>query len=71
MIDINLVLSLLMWIFALLIYASCRGSRINQWCTIGILVFSIGSFKEYLIFNVFAHISSLSPQFPAYAGEAV
>ncbi|PST32103.1 MULTISPECIES: sensor histidine kinase [Enterocloster] len=71
MIDINLVLSLLMWIFALLIYASCRGSRINQWCTIGILVFSIGSFKEYLFFNVFAHISSLSPQFPAYAGEAV
>lgn len=67
MIDINLVLSLLMWIFALLIYASCRGSRINQWCTIGILVFSIGSFKEYLFFSLFTHL----PLLPSAVGTAV
>ena len=51
-IDINMVLTVFMWVFSLLIFISNRKSSTNRWCSLGIIIFSLGGLKEYFLFSL-------------------
>lgn len=50
--NISLIFTICLWLFALLIFISGRKNRVNQWCAAAILIFSIGTFKEYFFFSL-------------------
>lgn len=48
---INLLFTILIWIFLLIVLLSNRTSKVNQWCFISGMIFSLGVFKEYFFFD--------------------
>jgi signal transduction histidine kinase len=47
-----MIFTLLLWSFMLLIYFSAKNSKTNRWCVISIFVFSLGTLKEYLYYDL-------------------
>lgn len=47
-----MVFTLLIWLLLFLIYISDKHNKINQWCAISGIFFSLGTLKEYLYFEL-------------------
>ena len=50
----------LLWALVLIIYFSDKRSKINQWCALSGLVFSLGPFKEYFFFDLAPSVAARS-----------
>lgn len=48
-----LLFTLLIWVLFFLVYLGNRHNRLNRWCFISGMCFSMGVFKEYLYFTLF------------------
>ncbi len=48
-----LLFTVLIWVLFLLIFLGNSKSRLNQWCSLSGICFSLGVFKEYLYFTLF------------------
>lgn len=49
---VNLLFTLLLWTFFLIIFLSNHKNKINQWCFISGMIFSLGVLKEYFFFDL-------------------
>lgn len=47
-----MIFTALLWLLSLIIYLSDRRSKTNRWCAVSGLLFSLGTFKEYLFYDV-------------------
>lgn len=47
-----MVFTLILWVFMLLIYFSSPNNKTNQWCAITFFIFSLGTFKEFLFYDL-------------------
>lgn len=47
----NLMFTLLIWVFLLIVLLSNRASKVNRWLFYSGMIFSLGVFKEYLFFD--------------------
>ena len=56
-----LLFTLLLWFLFLLVYLGNRKSKINKWCFICGILFSVGVLKEYLYHSLFPQIMELNP----------
>lgn len=63
---VNLFFTLLLWLVFATVLLSNRTSKVNQWCFIGGMLFSLGALKEYMYFDLYPflcarHIAPISP----------
>ncbi|WMJ85870.1 sensor histidine kinase [Anaerocolumna sp. MB42-C2] len=56
-----MIFTSLLWAFMLLIYFSAKNNKINQWCAITIFIFSFGTFKEYIYYDLSPVLSDRFP----------
>ncbi|MBT9778604.1 GHKL domain-containing protein [Clostridium sp. MCC353] len=56
-----LLFTILIWLLFFLIYLGNRNNKLNRWCFISGMCFSMGVFKEYLYFTLFPVLSSNYP----------
>ncbi len=63
-VTVNLYFTVLIWILFIIIFFSNRKSKVNQWCFISGMVFSIGVLKEYYFYDLLPaiHFSLISVQ---------
>lgn len=47
-----MVFTALLWLLSLVIFLSDRRNKANRWCAVSGLLFSLGTFKEYLFYDV-------------------
>ena len=62
-----LVFTLLLWLLFFLIYLGNPGNRMNRWCFIGGMIYSLGVLKEYLYFSL---APELNRMYPSLVSEA-
>lgn len=55
--DFLLVFTILIWLLFLMIYLSNRDNRLNRWCFISGMCFSLGVLKEYVYFTFLPEIT--------------
>ena len=58
-----LLFTILIWLLFSLIYISNRQNRLNRWCFISGMCFSLGVFKEYFYFSLCPYLQELMPSF--------
>ena len=63
-----LLFTILIWLLFFLIYFGNRRNKLNCWCFISGMCFSMGVFKEYLYFTFFPY---LIENFPKWMNEAL
>ena len=56
-----LLFTLLIWVLFFLVYLGNRHNRLNRWCFISGMCFSMGVFKEYLYHSAFPYIMETFP----------
>ncbi len=56
-----LLTTVLIWLLFAVIYIGNRKSKINQWCLICGLFYSVGALKEYLYYTLFPWIAERAP----------
>lgn len=56
-----LLFTLLLWALFLMVYLGNRKSKINKWCFICGMIFSVGVLKEYLYYSLFPQIMEFYP----------
>ena len=56
-----LLFAVLIWVLFFLIYLGNRQNKLNRWCFISGMCFSMGVFKEYLYFTLFPYIMQVWP----------
>ena len=56
-----LLFTLLIWVLFFLVYLGNRHNRLNRWCFISGMCFSMGVFKEYLYFTLFPAVMQAWP----------
>lgn len=56
-----LLFTILIWLLFFLVYLGNRHSKINLWCFISGMCFSVGVFKEYLYFTLFPFLCQKAP----------
>lgn len=68
---VNLLFTLLLWTFFLIILLSNRKNKINQWCFISGMIFSLGVLKEYFFFDFIPFLNRNGCGFPAWQAESI
>lgn len=56
-----LLFTVLVWLLFFLIYLGNRQNRLNRWCFVSGMCFSMGVFKEYLYFTFFPYMMEVWP----------
>jgi len=56
-VGVNLIFTLLLWTFFLIIFLSNSKDKVNQWCFISGMIFSLGVLKEYFFFDLVPFLS--------------
>lgn len=62
--------TLFLWAAMLLILFSSKNSKTNQWCSFSILIFSLGTLKEYLYYDIPSYFIISDMRFPLKINEA-
>ena len=57
-----LLTTVLIWLLFAVIYMGNRRSKINQWCLICGLLYSMGALKEYLYYTFFPWLMETAPE---------
>lgn len=56
-----LLTTVLIWLLFTVVFLGNRKSKINQWCFISGLLYSVGALKEYLYYTLFPWLMEMSP----------
>lgn len=68
---VNLLFTLLLWTFSLIILLSNHKNKINQWCFISGMIFSLGVLKEYFFFDLVPFLNQNGLGFAALQAESI
>lgn len=60
-----MLFTVLMWVFAFLLYISNPKNKANVWCAVSALIFSLGPFKEFYYYDVVPRFFNAFPGSPS------